>query len=156
MKKITTLYTVQKGSLTADILQTTLRKRFLNSLKDNTKVSETIAVVSKEKTHQQVKTIFGHIIARIKSEFDDRGWDTSVLLNTPEPSGEGVSVGLLKEYLYIVCPIYDDEGNRITLSNKKCDREKSGRFIDSVMTFASTRWQIFIPDPDPNWNKELP
>ena len=151
MKKLTTLYTVQQHSLTADVLQTTLRRRFLTSLKDGTRVSETIKVESPEKTWKQVKTIFGHAIARIKQEFDDRGWDTSVLLNTPDPTGQEVSIGLLKEYLYVVCPIFDDEGNRITLSNKKCDREKSAKFIDAVMTFASSRWQIFIPDPDPEW-----
>jgi len=103
------------------------------------------------KTHQQVKAIFGLALKSIKQEFDDRGWDTSILLRSEMPTGIAVTPTLLKEYLYAVCPIFNDSGDAITLSHKDCDTAKTAKFFSDIQAWVSTQWCILIPDPDPSW-----
>jgi hypothetical protein len=118
-------------------------------MKDGTPVKMKLTRISPHKTHQQVKTIFGLVIAMIIDVFEERGTDSSILLNTDKPTGVPVSKVLLKEYFYVVCPICDSDGNRITLSKAPID--KAAQFIDEIRNFAATQWSIDVPDPDPNW-----
>jgi hypothetical protein len=120
-------------------------------MKDGTPVKMKLTRISPHKTHQQVKTIFGLVIAMIIDVFEERGTDSSVLLNTDKPTGVPVSKDLLKEYFYVVCPIYDSDSNRITLGSRKVTIEKAAQFIDEIRNFAATQWSIDVPDPDPNW-----
>ena len=144
--------TVQNGQHCLPIPLEKLRQRYLQSMKDGTPVKMVLTRISPHKTHQQVKTIFGLVIARILDVFEDNGWDSSILLNTEKPTGVPVSKVLLKEYFYAVCPICDSDGNRITLSKAKID--KAAQFIDETRNFAATQWSIDVPDPDPNWREK--
>ena len=146
--------TIQNGSIVFNVTQLSMRKRQLHDLKNGTPISEEIKVVRQSKTHQQVKTIFGLAIQRIKQEFDDRGWDNSILLGLNIPTGNEVTTGLLKEFLYAVCPIRNEEGKRITLSHKDCDTKAASRFFDEIAAWAASQWSVFIPAPDINWREK--
>ncbi len=143
---------VNHGVLTLTSSQRMLRQHFLTSIKDGTRVIETITRDTKPKTHAQAKTIFGLAIAQIVAEFNDRGWDSSMLLNMPKPTGVEVSKGLLKEFLYAVCPIYDDNDKFITLS--KADTRQAAKFFDDIRNFSASQWSIYIAEPNPNWKEE--
>lgn len=142
---------IQNGKLTLSATQRESRQRWLISLKDGSLVKETITKMSHSKTHQQIKTIFGLVIATIIDGFDDLGWDSSIILNTKLPTGIGVTKGLLKEYFYVVCPIEDDEGNKITLS--KANIMQAMKFIGDTRNWAASQWGMEIPDPNPDWRE---
>ena len=132
--------------------QKLLREHYLTSIKDDTRIVETITRDTKPKTHAQVKTIFGLAIAQIVDEFESRGWDSSMLLNMPKPTGVEVSKGLLKEFLYAVCPIYDDNDKLITLS--KADTRQAAFFFDDIRNHAASQWEIYIQDPNKLWKEK--
>ncbi len=104
------------------------------------------------KSHQQVKAIFGLALATLVREFDDRGWDTSVLFRLPRPTGIPCVADDFKRWLYAACPIYDSDGKYITLS--KSNTEQASKFLDDIQATASTEWTIYIPDPDKNWRQK--
>lgn len=141
--------TIQFGQIALPDVQNELRDRFLSSLKDGQLIKETITKSDTSKTHQQIKAIFGLALARICDEFEDRGWDSSVILGNKIPTGVAVSKGLLKEYLYIVCPICDDSGNKVTLSQASIPQ--AAKFFEDIRAWSASQWQIDIPNPDPNW-----
>lgn len=134
-------------------IQSKLRQQWLNSMKDGVRVKEVLTKEGTAKTVQQIRTIFGMVIALIIEGFNDLGWDSSYLLNTKLPTGIPVTKGLLKEYFYVVCPIEDDEGNRITLSGANITQAM--KFIDDTRRWAASQWGMNIPDPDPNWQSKL-
>ena len=142
---------IKDGKITLSNIQKELRQQYLTSLKDGTLIKETLTKTAKDKTYQQVKTIFGLVITTIINEFNDRGWDSSILLNTEKPTGIATSKGLLKEFFYSVCPIEDDEGNITTLS--KATIEQAMKFINNTRDWVASQWGIYVPDPDPNWRE---
>lgn len=145
---------IQDGRLTLPNVQRESRKLFLSSMPSGTLIKETIVKISPNKTHKQIKTIFGLVLTMIVEEFNNNGWDSSMILNLSKPTGVEISKNLLKEYFYAVCPISDDEGNNVTLSSASI--EQARKFIDNVRNFAVSQWGINIPDPDPNWrNRHL-
>lgn len=107
----------------------------------------------KAKSEKQLGAIFGLAIDRIIVAFNDAGWDTSYLLNLDKPTGNPVSTGLMKEYLYGVCGIRDDEGRLVRLS--KMNTLQANEFLESICRFAVTQWNIYIPEPDKNYKKNL-
>lgn len=131
--------------------QKELRERFLATCKDGTRITEEIQRVRMAKSHQQVKAYFGLALRVILEAFDDRGWDSSLLLGNVVPTGVPVSEGLLKEYLYAVCFPSDDDGNLITISSSKMTTDKQAKLFDDVRNWAASQWHIIIPDPDPDW-----
>jgi hypothetical protein len=138
------------GKLNFPLMQDELRRQCLTSW-EGKQIVETITIWRPGKSHQQVKAIFGLALSTIKHEFDDRGWDTSMLLRIDTPTGIEVSIEILKAYLYAACPIFDDHGDAITLSNKNCDTTRAAKFFTDITAFAASQWAIYIPDPDPNW-----
>ncbi len=132
--------------------QKLLHAQFLGTLKNDCRIFMTITRDTKPKTWSQVKTIFGLAIAQIVADFESRGWDSSMLLNLEKPTGVPVSAGLLKEFLYAVCPIYDDNDKLITLS--KADTRQAAFFFDDIRNFAASQWSLYIPEPNPNWKEE--
>lgn len=144
--------TIKQGKVTLTQSQNLLRGHFLASIRDDTRIVETIERDTKPKTHAQVKTIFGLAIAQIMSDFESRGWDSSMLLNMPKPTGIAVSKGLLKEFLYAVCPIYDENDKLITLS--KSDTTQASKFFKDIRNHAASQWSVYIPEPNINWKEE--
>ena len=143
--------TIQDGQLTLSAVQEELRKRWLCSIKDRTLVKEAITRTGYNKTHQQVKTVFGLVIATILQNFEDKGWDSSIILNTELPTGMPVTKELLKEYFYTVCTIENDAGDKITLS--KATIVQAMKFIDDTRNWSASQWGITVPDPNPNWRE---
>lgn len=145
--------TKQDSGMTFSVHQITLRKHYLDSLKNGTPLTEEIKPVRQEKSWKQVKTIFGLAIQRILDDFEERGIGTDELLGLSIPTGNPIHKGMMKEYLYAVCPIYSEDGKRITLSHKDCTTKCASDFFEAICNFMSSQWGVYIPDPNPDWNK---
>jgi len=73
----------------------------------------------RDKTAAQCRLIFGQLINRTIDFADDYGIDASgfvELLNQDLPDGVPLSKELVKDYLYKICPTFNDKGQKITLS----------------------------------------
>ena len=140
---------IKNGCYHLSLTQSEQRANWLKNLKEGTLICERISVERKPKTWQQTKTHWGLAVSTILASFSDYGWDTSILLNLPKPTGVEVSSGLLQEYLYAACPTFNEAGERITLS--KMDTKQASEFFDAVRNYAASQWSIYIPEPDPNW-----
>lgn len=127
------------------------RRRYVERLKDGTVIEETLCVPRKDKSQNQLGAHFGLMIANIIAEFDYRGYDTSFLLNTPNPTGNQITTDLLKEYFYNVCPIFNETGQRITI--RKANTAEMAKHFDDCRNFAASQWSIYIPEPDRNWRE---
>ena len=145
-------YIKQDGRLTLSTTQREQRERFISSLKEGVLIRETLQKAEVSKTHAQIKAIFGLAMALILDEFENRGWDSSIILGGDVPTGVPVSKVLLKEYLYVVCSICDDEGNKKSLG--RANIEQASKFFEDIRNWSASKWQIVIPDPDPEWRKK--
>lgn len=146
---------VKQGKiLTLSGAQRLLREQYITRLKEGTVVRETLTKTTVNKTHAQIKAIFGLAISFVIERFEEWGWDSSVILGGDIPTGVPVSKVLLKEYFYVMCPICDSDGNRITLSNKNVGIEEANKFFEEIRNLSAAKWQIVIPDPDPEWKKK--
>jgi len=135
--------TIQNSVFVLPFEQARQYKALLASLEGKTTEME-IKRASKPKSYEQVKTWWGLFAAIVKSEFDDRGWDTSYFFNLDQPTGIGISTDLLKEYMYAVCPVYSD-GKRTTIS--KMDMPQLHKFFNDCRDYAATQWGIVTPEP---------
>ncbi len=145
--------TKQGGGMTFSVHQITLRKRYIASLKDGTPLTEEIKPIRKGKSWEQVKTIFGLAIVTILDEFESRGIGTDELLGLSVPTGNSISKGMMKEYLYAVCPIFSEDGKRITLSHKDCTTKCASDFFDAIRNFMASQWSVYIPEPRTDWKE---
>lgn len=145
---------IQQKRLMLDVSQRQLKQRYIANLKDDTKVSLEIKPIRQSKTHQQVKTIFGLAIMTILEQFEERGIGTDELLGLEIPTGNPVSKGMMKEYLYAICPIYSEDGKRITLSHRDCTTKCAADFFDAIRNFMASQYGVYIPEPDPDWRKK--
>ena len=128
------------------------RRAFIARLKDETLVEETLTVPRLNKSQKQLGAIWGLALATVVQELDDRGYDTSFIFNTPNPTGIGISSDMLCEYMYQVCPTYGEGGKRITLS--KMDTAQAAKFFDDCRNFWSSQWQIYVHEPDKDWKSK--
>ncbi|MCK5017492.1 MAG: hypothetical protein KAS32_10530 [Candidatus Peribacteraceae bacterium] len=125
-------------------------RKYWASIKEGSTVIKSLKVPRKSKSQNQLGAYWGLAMATAVEQLDDRGYDTSFLLNTPKPTGIAIDRNLLCDYFYNVCPMIDDEsGNRITLS--KADTKQAAKFFDDVRKFLASQWSIDVPEPDPNW-----
>lgn len=147
-------YEVRNGRMVLPPLLAEDRRRYLASRKDGSRGMESLTAESRDKSYSQVKMIFGLIVATIKLHCEEHGRGSDLFLKLRNPSPNPPSVGLIKEYLYATCPIFDDDGQRITLGNSKCTMAKAAKFITETMAISATELSIYIPEPNPNW-KEL-
>jgi len=119
-------------------------------------VREKLTVIRGSKTYKQVKTVFGLCIGTIKYQFDDIGMDIATFLKINRHVGKLVPTSMIREYLYVVCPLYDDEDNPIRLSSNLADTANVARWITDIQATAAEEWGIYIPDPDPSWRSKEP
>jgi hypothetical protein len=132
------------------------RKDFIARHKDDTIMEETLSVPRASKSQSQLGAIWGLALATVVSELDDRGYDTSFILKLPDPTqttGIAIKPEMLCDYMYQVCPMYNEEGARITLS--KSNTKEAAKFFDDCRNFWAAQWQIYVPDPNPNWRDEI-
>jgi len=143
---------IQDGELTYAPPIAEQRKKLLEKQKDGTVFEETLTVFRPSKTRKQLGAFWGLAMSIAVAELDDRGYDTSFLLNVPKPTGIAITKDLLCEYLYNVCPIFDEDGKRITLS--KANTQQAAKFFDDCRNFMASQWSITIPEPSPLWREE--
>ncbi len=130
------------------------RKRFLH-ISEGKDVGEKLWVVRGSKTYKQVKTIWGLCIGTIKYHFDEViHMDIATFLKINRHFGKKVPTSMIKEYLYVVCPLYDENDNPITLSSNLAETANVARWITDIQAEAMEEWSIYIPDPDPNWRQK--
>lgn len=132
--------------------QTSLMKDYLSSTKDGTMVYVRIGRYSAPKTNAQLRAWFGLFLATVLAEFNDRGYDTSFLLNIDKPTGIPIDRDLLKDYMYNVCPVYNEEGRKIGMSSMNI--EQMVKFFDDCRNFTASQWNIFVPEPDKDHKKK--
>ncbi len=142
---------VTKGRLTLSREQKTLRQQFLNSLEGKPFVEE-LKRYRQKKSSKQLGAWFGLFGKIVLAEFEDRGIDTSYIFKLDKPTGIPISVGVLKEYMYSVCPTYNDSGNKITI--RDMDTIQMAGFFDNCRNFAASQWDIYVPEPDPNYKNK--
>lgn len=111
-----------------------------------------IRKANKPKTHQQVKTHFGLLINSIIAQANDEGVDTSsflrLLIQDDLPTGIGLNKDFLHQLFYVLCPTYDSEGRRITLS--KMSIEEASKWFERCRNLLASRG-FYVDDPNPNW-----
>jgi len=108
----------------------------------------------KPKSHKQVKTIFGLMIADTIAQCNDLGVDVSALLKylvNDIPKGKGITKDLLHSLMYIICPTTDEEGRRVTLS--KMNTKQAYELFESFRNIMAPLG-VVIPDPDPQWREK--
>lgn len=133
--------------------QRLLRQQYLEKLKDGTPIVEELVRYHKPKSLEQLGAWWGLFSKIILSEFDINGWDTSLLLRLDKPTGIGITAELLKEYMYSVCPIFDDSGKRIGMS--KADTKQMAKFFDDCRNFSASQWSICVPEPRRDWRLQI-
>ena len=124
------------------------RKHYL-TISDGKPVREKLTIIRASKTYQQVKTVFGLCIGTIKYRFDEMGMDIATFLKIHRHIGKPVPTSMIREYLYVVCPLYDEDDNPIRLSSHLADTANVSRWIQDIQATAAEEWDIYIPDPDP-------
>ncbi len=128
------------------------KRKYWERVPEGAVVMSSITMKRRSKSQEQLGAIWGLMMAQAKIELDDRGYDTSFLLNTPNPTGIPIDERLLCDYFYNVCPIFNEEGQRITLS--KSNTKEAAKFFDDVRNFLASQWSIVVAEPDPNWRNK--
>ena len=139
------------GELVLTLPQLELRKQFLVST-EGKPVTEILKKTVKSKTNKQVKTHFGLLIKTVIIKANDEGIDTSKFLKliTQDdlPSGIGLTTDFLHQLFLNVCPVYDDDGKKVTLS--KMNTGQASKWFEECRNLLASRG-VYIPDPDPHW-----
>ena len=126
--------------------------QFFKKCKEGQRVCGEFKIERKSKSWSQVKCHWGLMVLTIKESFDDRGIDTSYLLKgVDKPTGNAVSKDLIHDYLYSVCPMYAEDGERITMSDERCTTVVAMKWFDECRNYVASSWGIHIPDPRPDW-----
>ena len=141
---------VQNGKRTMKPEQARLEQQFLATLKPTDLVEADYHKYRQPRSQKQLGAWFGLFSKVVLAEFEDRGIDSGYLFGLNKPTGIAVSKGLLKDYMYAVCPCYNDDGKRITMS-EPMNTIQMAQFFDDCRNWAATQWFIYVPDPDPHW-----
>ena len=119
-------------------------------------VKEQLRVISKMRSPQQIKCHFGLLINTVIAKANDEGIDTSaflkLLVRDDLPSGVGLTSDFLHELFYLVCPIFNEEGHRTTLSKMTVD--EASRWFEECRNLLASRG-IYVDDPDKNWKTKV-
>jgi hypothetical protein len=128
------------------------RRRFLASCKPGTVVKETLLRHRPEKTHQQVKLIWGLLIEHVKKGLDAMGFDLATLFPTAQvPPGVPCPREVLMQLFYACCNDVGENGERKTLS--QMNTVEAAAFFEACRDHAARTWGIIVPEPDPNWKQ---
>jgi hypothetical protein len=140
---------LQSGELDFPLPIKEERRKFLSRLKDGDLVDESLTIFREPKTKNQLGAHFGLMLSMAVQELDDRGYDTSFILKIDKPTGIGISIDLLKEYFYNVCPMFNDNGERIGLS--KANTQQASKHFEDCRNFLASQWNINVPEPSKDW-----
>lgn len=140
---------IVNGKLEMSTEQDRLWKQLMTTFKPTDLVEITIKKYRQPRSNKQLGDWWGLFSKICLAEFEDRGWDTSYVFKLDQPTGIAITADLLKQYMYAVCPQFDDKDNPVTMSNM--DTLQMSNFQTDCRSFAATQWNTYIPDPDPNW-----
>lgn len=108
----------------------------------------------KHKSQNQLGAHFGLMIASAIEQANDIGLDTSSflreLIREDLPSGIGLTTNFLKEIFYCLCPMYDDNDRRVTLS--KANTIQASKHFEDCRNLLAAHG-IYIEEPNPNWKQ---
>lgn len=142
------------GEFVLTLPQLESRKQYLVSM-EGKPVTEILKRTVKSKTNKQVKTHFGLLIKTIVVKANDEGIDTSdflkLIVHDDLPTGVGLTSDFLHQLFLNICPVYDDDGKKVTLS--QMNTKQASKWLKECRNLMSSRG-IYIDDPDPNWNKK--
>lgn len=130
------------------------KRKFWGRIKEGASVKSSLVVPRPDKTNSQLGAIWGLMLTQAALELENRGYDTSFIYNLSEPTGIAISKDDLCQYFYNACPLFNEEGQNITLS--KADIQQASKFFDDVRNWMSSQWSIIIPEPDKNWKEIKP
>jgi len=109
----------------------------------------------KPKSKNQLGAHFGLMIASAIEQANDMGMDTSSFLREMVkddlPTGVGLTANFLKEIFYFLCPMYDEDGKRVTLS--RANTVQASKHLKDCCNLLASRG-IYIPEPDPEWRNK--
>lgn len=145
---------VNKGKWCLSIEQKEMHRRFFESRKDGSRIVGIFKQERKPKSWSQVKCHFGLVVSTIYEEFDRRGIDTSYILGGDIPTGNPVSKEMIHECLYSWCPMYAEDGDRIRLSDERCTTNIAAIWFEAICNYMSSKFGIYIPEPDKNWKEK--
>jgi len=133
--------------------QAEAKRQFLLSLENKT-VCDTITLYYPSKTQKQLATIFGLMIAETIMQANALGIDVTdflkFLVNDKIPKGQGLTKDFLHELMYVICPIRNEDGKRVTLSNM--NTKQAAQLFEQFRNIVAPLG-IVIPDPNPNLNR---
>ena len=137
------------GELVLPLPQLELRKQYLTSM-EGKPVTEILKKTVKSKSNRQVRTHFGLLIKTVIVKSNDEGIDTSkflkLLVQEDLPTGVGLTSDFLHQLFYLICPIYDEDGRRVTLSGMST--EQASKWFEECRNLLASRG-MFVDDPDP-------
>lgn len=134
---------IQNGIMTLPVVQAGLRKQYLTSLKNDSKVKEVLTKEGRTKTHQQVRTHFGLVVEIIRQRLEDMGIDVC---------GVACNKEMVHDILKKACGGVGDMGETLGLS--EMTTTQASKFFDNCRTWCSTQLSLVIPDPDPLWREK--
>ena len=127
-------------------------RKHWESIKEGSPVVFGMTVPRKSKSQAQLGAVWGLMLTEACSQLSDRGYDTSFIYNTPEPTGIEITKEDLCKYLYNVCPMHNESGERITLS--KSNAKEADEFFDKCRNWMASQWSVETSEPDPNWRNK--
>jgi len=141
------------GELVLTLPQLESRKHYLVSM-EGKPVTEILKKTVKSKSNKQVRTHFGLLLKTVIVQANNEGIDTSdflkLIVQDDLPTGVGLTNDFLHQLFLNVCPVYDEDGRKVTLS--KMTTEQASKWLEDCRNLLASRG-IYISDPDPNWKQ---
>jgi len=135
---------IQEGELILSETQNHLRKRWLSSLKNSTRVRLAYTKEGPMKTHQQVKAIFALPVEMIRQQLIEMGIDIC---------GVSPNKEMVYEILKRSCFGVGDNGE--TLGVSEMTIEQAMQAFENCQRWAALELSLNIPDPSPNWREKI-
>jgi len=133
---------VKDGRLLFPISQIELRTRLLASMKNGTRVIETLRREGRFKSYSQVKAHWGLVVEMIRQRMIELGWDIC---------GVAPNKQMIHEILTLACAGVGDSGEIVRLSEQTS--VQSSQCFENCRAWAATQLNLDIPDPDPRWRE---
>jgi len=134
------------------------KRNWLKAHQNGSDVIMTLSEVKAPKSNAQVRAFWGLFIKTCMEHFQEHYTDTTELLRLlikflieNRPSGCEITESFLKETMYLLNPMYDDDGKRITLSHIMADKAKVAEFYDNCCNLVAAIWGIYVPEPQKDW-----
>lgn len=128
------------------------KRRYWKKVPEGAIVESSLTVKRRDKTQSQLGMIWGLMMAKAVIMLHDAAIDTSYLYKLDKPTGNPIKERPLCDYLYEVCPIINEDGEKITL--RYADTKQASEFFEEARNQLASEFGVNIPDPNKMW-KEL-